>query len=145
MLFSNDRRQLRQVFFDVFSKFQQKKKLDPLEKQILAVILDHPEYHIGLSQPNNNLDQDFSTLHGQNNPFLHLALHLAIQEQIHTNRPAGIQIIYQKLLSKNCGDRLLTEHQMMECLEDVLWLAQKNQQMPDDEMFLKSLRDRFLE
>ena len=69
------------------------------------------------------------------NPFLHLSLHLALQEQIQTNRPEGIQAVYLKLIKKHL-DSHQVEHAMMEVLEYILWEAQKNNQMPDEKVYL---------
>ena len=42
----------------------------------------------------------------QINPFLHISLHLAIIEQVQTNRPFGINEAYYKLVNKYNNDEL---------------------------------------
>jgi hypothetical protein len=98
-------------------------------------MLAHPEYHAVLDHPEQFKAEDFQ----EGNPFLHMSLHLAIREQINTNRPAGIASVYQTL-SQQSGDALMAEHKMMECLGQFLWEAQQNQAMPDEQVYLEALR-----
>ena len=89
--------------------------MEPLEQMIAAVVEQHPEYHSMLEDPNQALERDFTPEGGESNPFLHLSMHLGIQEQVGTNRPAGIAGVYRQLTLK-CGDVHTAEHKMMECL-----------------------------
>ena len=66
-----------------------------------------------------------------------MGLHLAIQEQIATNRPTGITTIYQTL-KKNGLHPLEVEHRLMRCLEESLWQAQQNNTRPNEVNYLKS-------
>src|SRR5688500_8921175 len=97
------RDQLRQMNRDVWRKFQSSQPLEPLEKQIAAVISEHPEYLSWLESGDEALKQDFTPEMGRENPFLHMGMHLAIREQISTDRPRGITAIHQQL-SKRLGD-----------------------------------------
>ena len=65
------------------------------------------------------------------NPFLHLGLHLALREQVATNRPLGIAGVFQRLVSKY-GDPLEAEHQIMAVLSEWLWRAQQTGTFSDD-------------
>lgn len=135
-MFSNNRDELRQFYIDSWQKFQNQQALNPLEQQIVAVIQAHPEYHANLEQ-NNSLQQDYFPEMGETNPFLHMGMHLGLREQLATNRPNGIQAIYQQLQKKH-GDHE-AEHQMMECLAEAIWSAQKNNAMPDEVAYLTCL------
>lgn len=134
-MYSNNRNQLRHIFFAAWEKHQQQFPLEPLEKQIIEIILLHPEYHTLLSDPERFQDQDFVA---DANPFLHLSLHLALREQIQTDRPLGIRKIYQTLCKKR-RDTLLVEHRMIECLERILWEAQQNKIPPNERNYLAYL------
>jgi hypothetical protein len=134
-MFSSERNQLRNMFFTTWKKHLAQQPLELLESQILDVIFAHPEYHSMLNQPEEFQDKDF----GPENPFLHMSLHLALREQISTNRPAGIKNIFQSLLNKY-GDALQSEHLMMECLEKVLWEAQQSKTIPSEENYLECLK-----
>jgi hypothetical protein len=142
MFNQSDRTELRQLFFDVWHKYQTKQVLQPLEKQVLHVMLQHPEYKVYFAQEERYLQQDFSNSDPNGNPFLHLALHQAIIEQISTDRPAGITAIYQRL-TIDCGDKHAVEHQMMDILAETLWQSMQQQQAPDEKIYLARLRQLF--
>jgi hypothetical protein len=137
MIFGNDRNQLRKAYADAWQKFQQGLPMQPLEQQIAAVIKEHSEYHHLL----NDLDSDFSPDMGETNPFLHMGMHLALREQLSTQRPAGINACFQALATK-LGSQHDAEHEMMECLGEALWLAQRQGTMPDELAYLECLRSR---
>lgn len=127
----------RPFFFETWEKHLQKKPLTPLETQILDVMLAHPEYHTMLENPALASDRAYFETLGETNPFLHMGLHLALREQVGTNRPPGIADIYQTL-SKRLKNPLEAEHQMMACLADCLYFAQQQNTMPDEAAYLKA-------
>jgi hypothetical protein len=133
-MFSTEREELRHAFFEAWRKYQQKMVLTAHENGLLEVILLHPEYHAMLTQPTEYLDKDFQ----ETNPFLHMSLHLAIRDQLITHRPAGINDVFQDSLVK-CGDQHAAEHQLMECLGQVLWDAHQTGKMPDEQTYLEML------
>jgi hypothetical protein len=128
---------VRQQFIRCWSNYQQRKPLSPLESQLIDVILAHPEFHATL-EANNVLERQFFPELGETNPFLHMGLHLSVREQVHTNRPAGIHAIYQQLCQRHSP--LDAEHALMNCLAESLWLAQKNQTLPDEQAYLTACR-----
>lgn len=136
MIFSNQREQLRNFYIEAWRKAKSNQPLNALEQQITQVIFDHPEYHAYLDNE-KSLEADFPPELGQSNPFLHMGLHLGLREQIATNRPSGIREIYQQLLLKH--DSLETEHLMMEHLVESIWQAQRNNTMPDEDIYLANL------
>ena len=85
------------------------------------------------------LERDYTPEEGQTNPFLHMGLHLAIREQVSTNRPAGIASVHRSLAVK-LGDVHEAEHAMIECLGQALWQAQRSGLPPDEAAYLESLR-----
>jgi hypothetical protein len=68
-----------------------------------------------------------------------MGMHIAIREQLNTDRPAGIRDIYKQLLIK-LNDTHLVEHQIMECLGQALWQAQRDNRPPDDLGYVNCLR-----
>jgi hypothetical protein len=130
-----ERDELRKVFFESWRKHQSRLPIEPLEAQLIDIILMHPEYHDLLNQPENVAIENFN----ETNPFLHMSLHLAIREQVATNRPQGIQLIYEKLCEKY-SDVHIAEHHILECLADMLWQAQQNDKMPDEKIYLERLK-----
>jgi hypothetical protein len=137
MIFGQDRNELRQMYFDAWRKSKTGALLSPLEAQIATVIEDHPEYQELMTD--GKVDASFSPESGQTNPFLHMGLHLAIREQVATDRPPGIAALFNALLVKT-GDAHDAEHKALECLAETLWEAQRANEMPDENAYLERLR-----
>jgi hypothetical protein len=131
----------RQTFFDVWAKLQGERPLTALEAIIADVIRMHPEYHALLDQGIEVLDKDWLPEGGETNPFLHMGMHIAVREQVSIDRPAGIKAAYETLLAKT-RDVMQVEHLMLECLGETLWRAQREQRMPDEQLYLRLVRQR---
>ena len=140
-MFGQDRSQLRRMFFAAWHKYLAQQPLDPLEQLIVAVVQQHPEYHSLLADEVANLDKDYTPEMGQTNPFLHMAMHIAIQEQLATQRPDGITACHQELLRIH-QDAHAVEHQMMECLAEMIWQSQREETLPDEAAYLRCLRQQ---
>ncbi len=139
MLANNERQQSREVFFKAWRKHQLNESLEPLEKQIVQLIHMHPEYHAVLNNPEKYQDYDFNQEDAEENPFLHLGLHLTILEQVSTNRPKGITAVYRDLVL-NFGDAMHAEHHMMEILANLVWEMTQKKKPADDKAYLKQLK-----
>ena len=137
-MFGQDRTELRQMFFSAWKKHQSKQIMEPLEAVVAKIIELHPEYH-SLLENQDTLDKDYTPEMGETNPFLHMAMHISIQEQLSTKRPTGIEQIYQSMLNK-IKDPHETEHKMMECLGKMLWEAQSQNRAPDENDYLNCLK-----
>jgi hypothetical protein len=131
------RDEVRQVYLTVWRKLQRRELLEPMEALIAAVIEIHPEYHALLEDSETVAQAEFTPEQGQTNPFLHMGMHIALREQAQSNRPAGIQPLYQKLVARGQHD---AEHAMMDCLGQVLWRAQRDGTEPDQNSYLECLR-----
>ena len=134
-----NRDQMRRMYLEAWRKYNARAPLEPLEAQLAAVIAEHPEYVAWLEAGEQALSAEFTPEGGRENPFLHMGLHLAIREQVTTNRPAGIAQIHQKL-SERLGDPHAAEHAMLEPLAETLWDAQRQGRMPDEQSYLERLR-----
>ncbi len=99
--------------------------LNSLQQKALKIVLAHPEYATILDNVDQYLDYDWQPHMGQGNPFLHLSLHLSIQEQVGINQPFGIHDIYTQLCAKYNDNWLQAEHDMIEALAETLWEAQR--------------------
>ncbi len=131
----NERNHMRQCFIDAWQKREQKERATALERQLLDIILQHPTYQSILDDP-KSIDKDYST---DNNPFLHMSMHLGLIEQLTTNRPQGIRTLYQQLYEKH-GDEHTVQHLMMEVMGEIIWDAQQNQRLPSETDYLNSLQ-----
>ena len=125
------------MYVDAWRKSQAEKILSPLEAQIAAVVSEHPEYQAVLLP--DAIESEFTPDGGKSNPFLHMGLHLAIREQVATDRPAGISAIHRNL-SQKTGNPHQAEHQMIDCLAESLWESQSTNQPPDELKYLERLR-----
>ncbi len=138
MIFSQDRTELRQMYADAWTKAQGAEVLSPLEAQIAQVVEDHPEYQPALSD--EDLDASFAHQDGRTNPFLHMGLHLAVRDQVATDRPPGIYKVFQELDRKYSNPHE-TEHRMLDCLAETLWEAHNRNAPPDEQKYLERLRN----
>lgn len=141
MFFSQDRTTLRRYFATAWRKRIEGAPLEPLEATISDVVAMHPEYHGLLESGEEVLARDYPPELGETNPFLHLAMHMGIREQLATNRPAELRALHGALLAK-CGDTHETEHAMMECLAEVIWQAQRYGTLPDEASYIACLRQQ---
>jgi len=132
------RDQLREMYRASWRRFKQQHTLSPVDKQIVAVISEHPEYHVIVESLAADL-ANYSPRSGQLNPWLHMGLHLAVREQVATNRPSGIAQVHAKLAAK-AGSAHEAEHQMLEALAEALWEAQRGGKPPDENAYLERLR-----
>jgi len=139
MLFSQNRNEIRQFYLTAWHKHNQAQALEPIEQIIINVIQQHPEYHALLSDREQALAKDYTPEDGAVNPFLHMGMHIALTEQLATNRPKGITASYQALL-KQQQDAHQVEHLLMDCLGEMIWTAQKLNQSPDEKAYLKCIR-----
>lgn len=138
-MFSPDRDNLRRQYLLAWRKYRNGEVLTPLEASIAQVVADHPEYQPLLESEDRALGREYLPEQGETNPFLHMGMHLALREQVQTNRPKGIRAVYQELL-RACGDPLEAEHLMMDSLAESLWEAQRDGTAPDERVYLKRLR-----
>jgi len=141
-LFNPSRDEVRQFFFDAWAKFkQQQSTLTDLEKMAVGIMHMHPEYHVILDQPEHYLAQAYYPEMGETNPFLHMSLHLSIQEQISINQPIGITQAYGKLCTRFQQEHE-AQHALLECLAETIWLAQRNQTGLDAMHYLQLIEQR---
>lgn len=138
-MFVRNRQSSRGLFFDVWRKYNVNAQLEPLEQLVLGVILEHPEYHHFLHDDANTMELEFDPGSGKTNPFLHMGMHIAVKEQVQTDRPAGIRKIFLSLCEAR-QEQHEVEHEMMECLGSILWQAQMNNQLPDENLYMECIR-----
>lgn len=140
-LFNPNRDQVRQFFFDAWAKFKLQQPLSALEAMALQVMQMHPEYHAVLDAPERYLEQAYFPEMGETNPFLHMSLHLSVLEQLAIDQPPGIARAYQALQQKH-GNQMDAQHELMECLAETIWRAQRDGQPPDAEAYIACMRQK---
>jgi len=137
MIHGNDPAEYRRFFQEAWRKYREGADLEPMESLVAKIIGLHPEYHNLLESP-QIADREFTTL-TEENPFLHLGLHVALHEQLAADRPTGIRALHQRLVRRQ-GDPHDAEHRMTECLAEALWEAQRGGCEPDETVYLERLR-----
>lgn len=140
-MFAPTRDQVRQFFFDTWSKYRERTILQGIEALALEVILLHPEYHHVLSDPERYRDQEYFPEMGASNPFLHLAMHLSLEEQVSIDQPQGVRAEFERM-SRTLDSRHDASHAAIECLAEMLWRAQRDSAAPDGEAYVECLRAR---
>ncbi len=138
-MFNPSRDQVRQFFADTWRKHRHEEILTPLEAIALDWIQEHPEYHKDLESP-EAAATDYSVEAGRTNPFLHLSMHLAIAEQLSIDQPPGIREAYQRLSARSDAHR--AAHEVMECLGQVVWEAQRQGVPLNSDTYLDLIRRR---
>ncbi len=125
----------RRTIAAAWQKHRQQLPLTALEQQLVALISEHPDYIPLLEQPT----EDTTHYTPEDNPFLHLSLHLSLRDQLQLDRPAGIRDIYQQLILQG-GSAHEVEHRMMELMAALLWQAQQTGQPPEEQDYLRKLQ-----
>lgn len=139
-MFNPSRDDVREMFFGAWRKYREGVPLAGIEALALEVILAHPEYQAVLEAPERSRGRDYTD---EANPFLHMSLHLALEEQLSIDQPPGIAQRFGVLVSR-FHDRHEALHQALECLAETLWRAQRHGMPPDAHAYLSCLERRGL-
>jgi hypothetical protein len=123
-MFNPSRDEVRRFFCAAWRKHREGGLVSPLEATALKWIDVHPEYHALLADEARALAEEFTVERGQANPFLHLSMHLALDEQLSIDQPTGIVAAFRRLLGR-AGDEHAAAHEAMECLGEIVWSAQR--------------------
>ena len=135
-MFDPSREQVRDLFFETWRKYRAGEPLaGGMESLVLDIVLLHPEYHEALSHPSRYREKDYTD---ESNPFLHMSLHMALEEQLSIDQPAGIANRFKKLLLKS-ENRHAALHETIECLAETMWRAQRDRVPPDADFYLQCL------
>lgn len=137
-MFDPSRGQVRDTFFEAWRKYRDGAPLVGVEALALDAILAHPEYHEMLSQPERFRARDYTD---ESNPFLHMSLHVALEEQLSIDQPPGIVQRFAALVART-GERHAAMHEAIECLAETVWRAQRDNAPPDAAAYLECLERR---
>jgi hypothetical protein len=140
-MFDPSRDQARSFFFETWRKYRSGRPVAGLESVALDLILLHPEYHRVLDDPEKYLAQEYFPEGGETNPFLHLSLHLALEEQLSIDQPPGIAAHFARLAARR-GERHAALHEALDCLAEMVWRAQRDRAPLDAEAYLECLARR---
>jgi hypothetical protein len=140
-MFAPSQHDVRRFFCDVAAKLRERMPLTALEDLAAQWIDRHPEYAGDLADPDAALAAVYSVDDGRTNPFLHLSMHLSISEQVSIDQPRGIRQAFE-LLAARRGAAHEAQHEVMECLGEMLWASQRSGLPPDGEAYIDCVRRR---
>ena len=139
-MFTPSREDVRRFFAQAYRKWRDQLPLEPIEAMAADVIAMHPEY-FPLLEDEAALARDYTPEDGGLNPFLHLSLHLAIEEQLSIDQPPGIRAAFEAACQHR-GNRHDAMHDALECLGEMLFDAQRKGTPPDGAAYVGALRKR---
>ena len=137
-MFNPSRDQARQFLIGAWTQRRNRLPGTPMDTLAADLVQLHPEYH-ALLEADDALTREWTPEQGETNPFLHLSLHLAIEEQLSIDQPTGIRAAFNTLQSRH-GDRHEALHAVLECLGEMIWRAQKSGLPPDGDAYLDCVR-----
>jgi hypothetical protein len=140
-MFQPSQHDVRSFFCGTWRKQRDGLPLSPIEAQAAAWIDEHPEYHATLADEPAALAASYQVEDGRENPFLHLSMHLSIQEQTGIDQPTGIRQVVQLLAAKRQSLHQ-AHHEVMECLGEMIWASQRSAAPPDGQAYIDCVRRR---
>lgn len=138
-MFAPSQHDVRRFFCATWAKQVAGQPLTPMEALAADWITRHPEYHAELADAEAAVAASYTVDEGRTNPFLHLAMHLTISEQVSIDQPRGIRQALQ-LLAAQRGSLHAAHHEAMECLGRMVWESQRSGRPPDGEAYLEGVR-----
>jgi hypothetical protein len=140
-MFNPSRDEVRRFFIDAWAKHRDKRPLVGLETTAVDVLLAHGEYRGLLESGEEASARDYGVDEGAMNPFLHLSLHLAIEEQLSIDQPPGLRAEFDRIAAR-LGDRHAAMHEVLECLGETVWRSQREGVAPDAEAYLECVKKK---
>lgn len=140
-MFNPSQQDVRRFFCETYRKYYAHEILTPIEIIASDWIKQHPEYTSTLEDMESAIHADYSVENGVSNPFLHLAMHLSIAEQISIDQPPGIRTAFIKL-SQRLDSEHEAHHHIMECLGQMMWTAQRTGLPPDGSTYIECIKQR---
>lgn len=137
-MFTPSQEDVRRFFCVVYRKQRASEPLTPLEALAADWVTEHPEYGADLADEAAALAATYAVEDGRTNPFLHLAMHLSISEQVSIDQPTGVRAAFIALRN-HLGSEHEAQHRMMDCLGEMIWISQRSGLPPDGEAYLDCL------
>lgn len=138
-MFNPSQHEVRRFFCEAWRKQREGVPLVPMEALAADWIAEHPEYHTDLADAEAAVAASYTVEEGRTNPFLHLAMHLSITEQLSVDQPPGIRQAYEVLAARR-GSAHAAQHVLMDCLGEMLWASQRSGLPPDGAAYIDCVR-----
>ena len=140
-MFQPSQDDVRRFFCAAFAKQRGGLPVDAMEAIAAHWIAEHPEYHAALADEAAALAAVYTVEEGRSNPFLHLSMHLSIHEQVAIDQPTGIRQAVTLLAARHASLHA-AHHEVMECLGEMIWAAQRSGRPPDGVAYIEAVRRR---
>ena len=140
-MFQPSQNDVRTFFCQTWAKQRQGQLLSPMETLAAAWIAEHPEYAADLADLPAALASVYTVDEGRTNPFLHLSMHLTISEQVSIDQPRGIRQAVE-LLAARRNSLHEAQHEVMDCLGEMIWASQRSGRPPDGHAYLDAVRHK---
>lgn len=138
-MFQPSQNDVRRFFCATHARQQAGLPLEPMQAVAARWIAEHPEYHAELADEAAALAAAYTVEDGRTNPFLHLSMHLSIEEQVAIDQPTGIRQAVQSLAARR-NSLHAAHHAVMECLGEMVWASQRSGLPPDGLAYLDRVR-----
>ncbi len=130
---------VRRFFCAIYQKSRSGQALEAIELIASGWMDEHPEFHAELCDLDAALKAIADQPGGEGNAFLHLSMHLSITEQCSIDQPRGIRQAVE-LLTARRGDLHQAHHEVMECLGQMIWDAQRANRAPDGAAYIDAVQ-----
>lgn len=140
-MFSPSQADVRLFFCSVYAKAKAGQALQAIETIASLWLDEHPAYHAALADKDAALATMQQSDEAQDNPFLHLSMHLSISEQCSIDQPRGIRQAVE-LLTHRRDSLHLAHHEVMECLGRMIWESQRSGRAPDGAAYIDCVQRR---
>ena len=140
-MFQPSQPDVRRFFCATWAQQRAGTPLTPMAALAARWIDEHPEYRADLADEAAALAAVYTVEDGRTNPFLHLSMHLSIEEQCSIDQPRGIRQAVA-LLAARRGSLHAAHHEVMECLGEMIWASQRSGLPPDGPAYIEAVRRR---
>ncbi len=140
-MFQPSQHDVRRFFCETWGRLRDAQPLDAMQAKAAVWVVEHPEYDADLSDVDAALAAVYTVEDGRTNPFLHLSMHLSIDEQCAIDQPTGIRQAVQ-LLAARRGSMHAAHHEVMESLGEMIWASQRSGLPPDGLAYVDAVRRR---
>jgi len=140
-MFQPSQNDVRRFFCQTHARWREGLPLDPMQTLAARWVAEHPEYHAELADEAAALASVYTVEDGRSNPFLHLSMHLSIEEQLAIDQPRGLRQAVELLAARRASLHE-AHHEVMECLGEMIWTSQRSGLPPDGQAYLEAVRRR---
>lgn len=118
----------------VWQKIKKGKPLQGEEERLGKILQEHPEYHSFWESPLSSSQTQ------KDNPYLHIYLHIAVENQIAEEDPRQVNLFYRRKIAQG-ENRHRAIHQIVEVLREVLFEALRYRKPLDRAKYIEKLRE----